>query len=226
MTTIFETYNGVIAQMRRSGSTLAEIGNVVGVSRERIRQILNQYYGGTHMACLTENKLAEVIGCYVNRLVELRQKGILRPRHTSSLYIYDQREAEKAMLAIQKFCIHCGEPVPKYNSSYCNVCSTEQRRKPWKFRSEESKKQCREAMNRWNDAHPDRHKEICDKATKKFVLKRQREHFANTEYIVVKGNTLPMGSIFKAVGFKNWYAILADGSRISVNNIRKITAQT
>lgn len=222
MTTIFETYNGVIAQMRRSGSTLAEIGNAVGVTRERIRQILNQYYPGTQMSCLKESQLAKVIGCHPKRLIKLRQQGILKPRHTSGLYLYDKDEVEKAMLAIQKLCIHCGEPVPKYNQVYCAVCSAEQRRNPYKFRSEEGKKHCIEASRNWQNAHPDRYKEICDRAMQKHLLKCRQEHFANTEYIVVQGNTLPIDTIIKAVGFKNWHLILSNGSRISVCNIRKL----
>ena len=222
--TIIETYNGALVEMRRSGSTLAEIGNAVGVTRERIRQILNEYYPGTQMSCLNESQLAKVIGCSSQCLVKLRRAGILKPRHTSGLYVYDKDEVERAMLVTQKFCIHCGEPVPKYNKTSCERCSAERRQNPWKFRSEEGKKRCTEANRNWQRDHPERWKEISDKAMQKYCLKRRQEHVANTEYIVVKGNTRPIGSLFKAVGFKNWHLILADGNRIPVNNIRKITA--
>lgn len=43
--TVYDTYDGLIAQWRGEGYTLQEIGNRVGVTRERIRQILNKYFG-------------------------------------------------------------------------------------------------------------------------------------------------------------------------------------
>lgn len=42
---VWEIYNGQIKELRNQGLTLQAIGNQVGVTRERIRQILNEHYG-------------------------------------------------------------------------------------------------------------------------------------------------------------------------------------
>ena len=47
MSYVREIYNGQIAQWRQSGNTLQEIANKVGVSRERIRQILTKHYNSS-----------------------------------------------------------------------------------------------------------------------------------------------------------------------------------
>jgi len=218
--TIWQTYNGILAKMRQSGSTLVEIGNAVGVSRERIRQILNENYDEIKRTCLTEKEVVLLLGCSVSKLGRLRRQGILKPRHTSSLYLYDAEEVKKARLAMR--CAFCGEPLPKYARKYCDRCSKESRRSPWKFRSEEAKQRCTNASRRWQEAHPERYKEIEGRAQQAYQDKHRKQHFANTHYVVIRGNTLPIGSIFKATGAKGWHFILEDGRRISVNNVRRL----
>lgn len=148
---VLETYNGEIANMRRQGYTLQAIGDTVGVSRERIRQILFKYYPGVKMSLLPENQMAKVIGCLPDRLTKLRTSGMVNPKHLGKFYLYSTEDMGEAMLALQRNCSHCGAHLPLKGNSrkYCPECSRESRRYHYPFMSEEAKKKDKQAKEKY-----------------------------------------------------------------------------
>ena len=103
----WEVHSSRIVEMRRSGYTLQEIGDIVGVTRERVRQLLDEHCGKIETPLLSERKVADEIGCSIWRLKKLRRQGILQPRHRGKyLYYYDRGELEEVKLAVQRHCLH------------------------------------------------------------------------------------------------------------------------
>lgn len=221
---VWQVYNGQIAELRKQGNTLQQIGNRVGVTRERIRQILKEQYGKIEIPLLPEYKAAELIGCSYWRLRCLRKSSVINPIHMGHYWRYSLDDMEAAMLAVLRFCKHCGEPLPLESplSVYCPKCSKEMVRYNYPFRSDEGKKRYREAVRRWQQQHPERVRELARKASLKYSRKKSKEHFAVTQYLIVKGNILPIGSVVKAVGCKNSYLILEDGLTIPINYVGKV----
>lgn len=221
---VWEAYNGQLADMRRSGASLQQIGDKAGVTRERIRQILKRHYGKIQVPLLVEKQAARIIGCGEWRLEKLREQGMLNPKHMGGRWLYDRDELEKAMLLLQRVCAHCDEPIPLAvpTFKYCEKCSRDRYRNQWPFLSEDAKKAATAAHYSWQKRHPERVREILRKAGRTFREKWKREHYATTLYVVVYGKAiLPVDSVVKAVGFENGYLILLDGLRIPVKHVRK-----
>lgn len=222
--TVWQVYNGEIVSLRREGHTLQQIGDHVGVTRERIRQILNEHYGKVEILLLPEIKVAKLIGCTSNRLEQLRDRGLIHPARIGYYYRYSRDDIEMAMLALQRWCKHCGKvlPLKRKTRQYCPECSKEQIRYNYPFRSEDGKRKHSELTRKWLKQHPERWKELSKKALQKYGEKKRREHYALTEYLVLKGSVLPIGSVFKAVGCKNNYLILENGLSIPTFCVRRV----
>lgn len=170
----------MLRKMRTEGNTLREIGETVGVSRERVRQILAQCYGGAKILLLPESRVEDLIGCSRGRLARLRENGIINPKHTSWFWLYDRDEIEKAMLALQRSCPYCGKLLPlKTQGKYCSECSRERMRYHYPFLSEEAKRQNIERTRRWHKGHPERTREINIKARAKYREKKRLEKYQN-----------------------------------------------
>lgn len=221
---VWEAYNGQLADMRRSGASLRQIGNITGVTRERIRQILKRHYGKIQVPFLTEKRAARIIGCGDWRFKKLREQGLLKPKHMGRRWLYDRDELEKAMLLLQRVCTHCGKPIPivARGYKYCMKCSEDYRRNYYPFLDDDGKRAFIKANLSWRKRHPEKVREIQRKASRRFEEKRKREHYATTLYVVVSRKAiLPLNSVVKAVGCENNYLILEDGLRIPVKHIRK-----
>jgi len=119
-----------MVEMRRSGYTLQKIGDHVGVSRERVRQILEEHHVKPESQLLTESKVAKVIGCSIYRLRRVRKQGRLNPLHRGNPYhYYDKADLEKVKLALQRHCPRCGELLPMVHvGKYCSRCQNGNRR--------------------------------------------------------------------------------------------------
>lgn len=169
----WETYDGTIADMRRHGHTLQQIGDRVGITRERVRQILEKHYGKIAATFLNESALEKLIGCQKGRIKSLRERGILNPQHRSWFYLYDRYEAEKAMLALQRNCKHCGEPLLlKHNGIYCPGCQKEYRRYTYPFLTDEMKRRANLRAIAWMKNHPEKAKEIQKRADRRRASQR------------------------------------------------------
>jgi len=214
---VVDIFNGAIPDMRRQGYTLQAIGDEIGVTRERVRQILNRYYPGTQPQVLREYQVAKVIGCSPDALRKLRTAGKINPMPRGKHYLYDRNEIEKAYLAVLKACPHCGST---YIGSYirCAKCRAEYKRYQYPFFSEEQKRKSRLSTKKWQKNNPERNKANQKRAN----AKSRAAHFARTYYRVVgKNSVLPIGTVFQAVKRVS-YLLLTDGSQIPVTCVRII----
>ena len=73
-TGVVETFNGEISALRRDGYSLQSIGDVIGVTRKRVRQILNEYYSGTAIPLLAESQVAKLCGCSYMTIRKLQSR--------------------------------------------------------------------------------------------------------------------------------------------------------
>lgn len=116
---IWEVYDGQIAEMRLEGYTLQQIGEVTGVTRERIRQVLEQKFGRIEPVRCFEAEAARRIGCSACMLATLRKKGVVCPKRLGYHWLYDANEMDKAKLAVEAYrqrrklvvlkCAQCGK---------------------------------------------------------------------------------------------------------------------
>lgn len=214
-------YNGEIATMRREGKTLQSIGDKIGVTRERVRQILNQYYGGTKTSFLSEHQVAVLCGCSDQIIRRMREQGLVNPRLYGHYYLYDRDEVEKAYLAYLRQCAMCGVLIG-LTRKYCKECSAERQRYFYPYLSQESKKKVNRSKRNWAKNHPERVKFIQSRAQKKYNKKKSKIHFAETWYEVTWRNAiLPMGTVFQAVGCQGGFLLLANGLKIPMTHFRK-----
>lgn len=136
-------YNGQLMDMRQSGMSLQEIGNTVGRTRERIRQLLEKHYQTTEIEnFITRTQLAKELGTNWHAVRQLELKGLVNPILLGYRYLYDKRDIDRIKSIIKKACVHCGEPIPLNSklSKYCPECSKEHKRYHYPFLSEVDKK--------------------------------------------------------------------------------------
>ncbi len=229
-TGIRDIYNGTIPNMRKEGYTLQEIGNTMGVTRERIRQILARFYGNAKTDLLPEGRVAKIIGCNSHRLEKLRKQGVLTPRHTSYDWLYSKEEIEKAISLLQgKLCVYCNQPIPlkKHLSKYCEVCSKERRRYGYPFLSPQTKAKAALKAKDWMKRNPEKTIEMNRRASQKYEAKKRLEHYTNTKYKIVHlpaepQGVLSVGAIVRAVGCRNSHLILENGMTIPSLFVRRI----
>jgi len=75
--TSWEIYNGKIKDLRDEGKTLQQIGDSIGRTRERVRQILVEKYGTADSECLTTKQVSELVGRSKSTINNLRIRGII-----------------------------------------------------------------------------------------------------------------------------------------------------
>lgn len=220
---VVDIYNGEIVAMRKEGNTLQSIGDKIGVTRERVRQILNEYYSGTKMPFLPEHQVAKICGCSDFTLAKIRKQGLVKPRRAGILHLYDRDEVERAYSAMQRNCAMCGTPIDRTHK-FCVECSAKRRRNIYPFLSQEGKEKAKKASIKWQDEHPDRYRVTLQRAAQRYQAKKHRVYFAETWYEVVRpGHILPLGTVFQAVrGYGVTHLLLADGSKIAKWGIRKL----
>ena len=98
----WEQYGDQMAEMKREGYNLRDIGRRFGISYEGVRLILRDHYNGAKTELLPETKVAKIIGCWQGSLRYLRIKGILNPKKCGNRFFYDQAEIDKAKSIIHK----------------------------------------------------------------------------------------------------------------------------
>ena len=99
---VWGKYDNQIADMRRQGYSLQQIGDSVGVTRERIRQLLKRKIRRLiePIVC-NEDEAARRIGCNSIVLVHLRKRGLVNPKRYSFFWLYDASEMDKAKQLVE-----------------------------------------------------------------------------------------------------------------------------
>ena len=145
---VWETYNGQIMEWRKQGLALQLIGDKVGVTRERVRQVLERYYGTTVVPGLVpRGKLARLLGCSSQRLQKLEKEGLLTPDHYGGFYLYDRDESEKAALMVIQ------PPKPDVER-ICEVCDRKFYVRPYTIRPTSPRRFCsRRCQGVWWGRH-------------------------------------------------------------------------
>ena len=116
-----------IKQLREQGYTLESIGSKFDITRERVRQILKQYYRTTQMSLwVSRRSFADLLGCSYKLLENLEQKGLISPICSGGLRLYNKRnlgevaelvaEAKVRKPIIELTCETCGKKF--YRKSY------------------------------------------------------------------------------------------------------------
>ncbi len=120
---IWELYGGKIYDMRQAGDTLQEIGDGLGITRERVRQILVEHYGDTRFKqFLATGELAQLAGVSRKHVDYLANRGIIQPVGASSTKRLWDMEALRVVLSHRErqTCRICGRPLPNDQVSYCS----------------------------------------------------------------------------------------------------------
>uniref|UniRef100_A0A6M3J9C9 Putative DNA binding, helix-turn-helix domain containing protein n=1 Tax=viral metagenome TaxID=1070528 RepID=A0A6M3J9C9_9ZZZZ len=167
-------HGALILSMREAGHTLQQIADVVGVSRERIRQILRDYYPEVCPRGVSEESVAELLGCSSSVLYRLRKEGLINPGRFGSLFRYSADDVEKARSLLNKrLCLACG--VKPATIKYCPACTAERKRYGYPFLSPEGKKRHNAQTVAWRKRNPDQAKVIDERAKLKYNSKKKAE---------------------------------------------------
>ena len=130
----YAIFDGVIPTLRTGGSTLQEIGDKCGVSRERIRQILNEYYPDNVQRperLATRNTIASLVGHSSGVLKRMEAKGILTPIHRGTLYLYPKENIGKIRVLVETWLQAEHKPLIELT---CEVCGVKFYRKSYLIR--------------------------------------------------------------------------------------------
>ena len=122
-----------IYAMRRSGSTLQQIADKTGRSKERIRQILISNYGSTKHKLISTEQLRKVFGFSRHHVLDLYNNGIITPEKewtaSNGQYLLWSTTAINQInsyINATKVCKQCGTVIPSNRRAFCSTrCYTE-----------------------------------------------------------------------------------------------------
>jgi len=119
-----QEFASTMAQMKRNGQSLRDIGEHFGCSYERVRQILNSSPESTELdpLLITSTELSEMFGVSQDTVRKrLHRAGIRSMNLPRQKTIYDRRQAISEM-SKYKICRVCGRPIPtsSMRRSYCS----------------------------------------------------------------------------------------------------------
>ena len=122
MKTAWEIYNGYINDRRQGGATLQEIANDIGITRERVRQILVEQYGTAKVTGFlsTMNVVKQVDGLNLWRLNQLVKLGVVKPVRAGKKRFWDAGTVSVLRkYFLDRKCRICGNLLPISRSVYC-----------------------------------------------------------------------------------------------------------
>ncbi len=136
----------LVYNLRRTGATLQEIGDRLGRSKERIRQILVRNFGTTECRLFSTEQLADQTGLSRYQLMKLYQAGVITPERGwetgCGRYLLWPPEAVSTVQTYEmeeRLCKICGGLIPRGRSVCCSQECLEESRK-YKYKSEDAKR--------------------------------------------------------------------------------------
>jgi len=150
---VIQSLDGDIKQLREKGYSLEYIGGKGGVTRERIRQVINKYYPGTKPKSFSESQVANMLGISTDILRDRRKKGLVHPVKIGNTYRYDEKILEDIKLLVNRPCRICGEPIPSGHIKLCEKCSLMMRNPKLRLTLPGEREKHKIHMIRWKETH-------------------------------------------------------------------------
>jgi len=164
----------LLVHERNSGKSLRQLGQMFGMSHERVRQILFKY-STSPVTFLPESVVAVKLGYPVSWLIKLRKEGIINPIKPGGRWLYSEEQVGQitSLIAEMRRCDRCGEIRPKGYRRFCRECSQYRKKNNYISFSPEEKAKHRERSLAWRKANPEKWKEISSRAQRKYRSKRE-----------------------------------------------------
>lgn len=165
---------GLLIHERNKGKSLRQLGQMLGVSHEQVRQILANHRP-SQVTFLAENTVAAKLGYPVTWLSKLRKEGIINPTKPGGRWLYSEEQVRQipSLIAETRRCERCGELRPKGYQRFCRECSQYRKKNHYRSLSPEEKTKHRERILAWRKANPEQWKKISSRARRKYRGKRE-----------------------------------------------------
>jgi len=164
------TRNEKIYKLRKQGRSLQEIGTMYGISRERVRQILEKYEKIPLLSTVDIMRAVDISNCKFNT--------ILNKLHIEKRTRWDQDVLDKVITFMNnRRCIQCGKPISptSQHTKYCDNknCMVER----WKYKNwpKDRKEKHAILVKRWQMNNSEAAKAIRRKASKKYYWKMKEK---------------------------------------------------
>ena len=153
---------------RSKGKSLRQLGQMIGRSHEKIRQLLAKY-GLPPETLLPEGRVAAKLGYPISWLARLRKERIIHPIKPGSFWLYSEEQVRQIppLIAEARKCERCGRPRPLGSQRFCRECRQYWQKHWYEFLSPEAKARQRERCWAWQKANPEKVKEMQSRANKK-----------------------------------------------------------
>jgi hypothetical protein len=164
----------LLIRERNSGKSLRRLGQMFGVSHERVRQILAKH-SPSRFTFLAENTVAVKLGYPTTWLIKLRKEGIINPTKPGGHWLYSEEQVRQipSLIAEMRRCERCGELRPQGYRRFCRDCSQYRKKHHYRSLSPEEKAEHREKSLAWRKANPEEWKTISSRAQRKYRSKRE-----------------------------------------------------
>jgi len=128
----------LLIQERNQGKNLRQLGQMFGISHEKVRQILAEH-GRSQVRFLAENTVAVKLGYPVAWLSQLRKEGITNPTKPGGHWLYSEEQIRQipSLIAQMRKCSRCGRPRPLGYRKFCKECSQNRRKHYYRSLSSE-----------------------------------------------------------------------------------------
>ena len=159
---------------RNSGKNLRQLGEMFGVSHERVRQILAKH-NPSLVTLLAESKVAVKLGYPISWLIKLRKEGIINPIKPGGHWLYSEEQVRKmpSLIAGMRRCDRCGKLRPQGYHRFCRECSQYRKQHRYSSLSPEEKADYREKSSAWRKENPEKWKRISSRARRKYRDKQE-----------------------------------------------------
>ncbi len=147
----------LIFEMRQAGAPMREIAEKIGISKERVRQILARNLGSTRHEWLSTLQLCAVSGLPRNRVLELYENGVITPaanwgagkRHYLLWHVETAKQISEHYQT-HHLCKVCHQPLPKNRIIFCSDSCRQEKHK-YKYMTAEEKQRVLDNIRRYRE---------------------------------------------------------------------------
>lgn len=158
----------LLVRERNKGKSLRRLGQMFGMSHERVRQILAKH-SPSPVKLLPQHSVAIKLGYPVTWLIKLRKEGIINPIKPGGYWLYSEEQVRQipSIIAEMRRCERCGGLRQPGYRRFCRECSQYRRKNHYRNLSPEEKAERQEKNMTWRRANPDKWKEISSRARRR-----------------------------------------------------------